>query len=251
LKNKDEYLKKIKPLLETIKKLDVEKYSFGDKTNNPILYIQIAEIELNKSSYYVNICLMSDNMLGVKSVLYSDNARKCIIKALSYYEKAVTNYVDVPFSDYKDKIVYINKIPYKKKNKLIRKLGFAIDVVEGITKENTLQKWAFVDIWKRYAVIIKNMLDLKIAAKNDIRLDDYKEIKYHTDLVITKLNEAADKLMTKYHVSTHSIDDIQNAITLISVLIRIQTLLNNRQHVDELKRKIGAWKRILNREFKG
>ena len=210
-----------------------------------------AEEELNLVSYYIVMNELSVSLLGVKNEAYLNDARKGIYKAIIQLEKVVTNFIDVPFSDYEEQLSYIEQIPAEARFHVLKKLGFSIRAVEDGFGENTKWRWSFVELEGRYATILKNMLNVKtVITDMDPRSDVYELTLEHLKYVKTWLQQAADRYRKKYELSTSRIDDFKLAINYLAALRRIHILLNEPAESEELKKKIEIWKSKMEADSK-
>ena len=71
---------------------------------------------------------------------------------------------------------------------LIKKLGLAINLLEIAFGDNSKWKWSFVELKGRYAVVAKNFIDMRLAAKTYFNpsSEDYETTVLYIRL-ITKL----------------------------------------------------------------
>jgi hypothetical protein len=108
---------------------------------------------------------------------------------------------------------------------------------------NTKWKWSFVELEGRYAVVAKNLLNLKtFLAQQDPRLEGYAERQAHMALARRLLQQSADRYREKYELSTQRLDDIKQAILFLSALRRLAALLGEVEEAEVIKRKIDIWK---------
>lgn len=195
---------------------------------------------------------LSVALLGVKNEDALNDARKTLYKAVIYLEEVVSNFIDVPFSDYSERIEEIRNLPETKRYYLIRKLGLAIRLVLDAYGENTKWRWTFVELEARFATVAKNILDLKTASKDglDPHSPDYDDTVYHLRLVKKLLQQAADRYREKYELSTGRIDDFRLAINYLLALRRIHLILNERNEAEEAKKKADIWKEKMETDHK-
>lgn len=195
---------------------------------------------------------LSVALLGVKNEDALNDARKTLYKAVIYLEEVVSNFIDVPFADYAERIEEIRNLPETKRYYLIRKLGLAIRLVLDAYGENTKWRWTFVELEARFATVAKNILDLKTASKDglDPHSADYDDTVYHLRLVKKLLQQAADRYREKYELSTGRIDDFRLAINYLLALRRIHLILNERNEAEEAKKKADIWKEKMETDHK-
>jgi hypothetical protein len=193
---------------------------------------------------------LSLSLLGVKNEDALNEARKTLYKAVIYLEEVVTNFIDVPYSDYEAQIEEIRNLPQTKRYYLIRKLGLAIRLVLDAYGDNTKWRWTFVELEARFATVTKNILDLKQASKIafDPRSPDYDDTIYHLRLLKRLLQQAADRYREKYELSTGRIDDFRLAINYLLALRRINIILNERTEAEEAKKKADIWKEKMEKD---
>jgi hypothetical protein len=134
--------------------------------------------------------------------------------------------VDAAFSEYEAGVESLGELGDGAKNAYLRKLGFAIDSVAEGYGANTKWKWSFVELEGRYAVVAKNLLNLKsFLAQQDPRVEGYAERQAHMALARRLLQQSADRYREKYELSTQRLDDIKQATLFLSALRRLHVLL--------------------------
>lgn len=223
-----------------------------DPTGASYKRLMLTDEMLFLATLYLSKHSLSVSILGVKNEDALNDARKTLYKAVIYLEEVVSNYIDVPFSDYEDKINDIRNLPQTKRYYLIRKLGLAIRLVLDAYGENTKWRWTFVELEARFATVAKNILDLKTASKDglDPHSPDYDDTVYHLRTVKKLLQQAADRYREKYELSTGRIDDFRLAINYLLALRRIHFILNERNEADEIKKKVDIWKEKMEKDHK-
>lgn len=249
IENSKEYKKEINIFKEKEKKalLSIKK---GDLSQN-MKRVMLAEENLIQVSFYVVLNSLSMSMLGVKNESYLNEARKCLYKCIIYLEETVTNYIDVPFSQYEDNLISIKDFDDIDRYNLIRKLGYSIQSVEDSFGVNSKWKWSFVELLGRYATVSKNLLDLKMMIKKlDPRIQGYPERHSWIELVKQLLQKAADKYREKYELSTRRIDDMKLAINYLKALKRLYITLNEKQNLEIIKKKIEVWNTKMEADLK-
>ncbi|MDR2185617.1 MAG: hypothetical protein LBO80_08155 [Treponema sp.] len=206
---------------------------------------------LNLASNYIILSGISQNMLKVKNEDALNDGRKALYKSVIYLEEVVSNYVDVPFSDYEEKLAGIAPVDAAKRYLLIRKMGLAIELLENAYGDNTKWKWSFVELEGRYAATAKNILDLKNAVINtDPRSPNYEPTVYHLNLIKKLLMQAADRYREKYELSTNRTDDFKQGITFLAALRRIHVVMGDREEAETVKKKQEIWAAKLESDLK-
>ena len=198
---------------------------------------------LNQVSYYCLMNALSVSLLLIRNEGYLNEARKCCYKSIISLEQTVSPLVDAAFSEYEAGVESLGELSDAVKNAYLRKLGFAIDSVAEGYGANTKWKWSFVELEGRYAVVAKNLLNLKsFLAQADPRLEGYGERQAHMALARRLLQQSADRYREKYELSTQRLDDIKQATLFLSALRRLGALLGEVEEAEVIKRKIDIWK---------
>lgn len=204
---------------------------------------RLADQYLNIVSYYNLMNALSLSLLGIKNESYLNDARKACYKSIINMEENVSPYIDAPFSDYQQGVDSLQDFDDKEKYSFLCKLGFSIDsVIEGFGA-GSKWKWSFVELQGRYAVISKNLLNLKtFIAQLDPRVEGYSERLAHVQLVKRLLQQSADRYREKYELSTMRLDDIKKAILFLAAIKRLHTLLGEIEEAEVVKKKMEIWK---------
>ncbi|MBN2651640.1 MAG: hypothetical protein JXR63_04595 [Spirochaetales bacterium] len=213
--------------------------------------LTLAGIALNMTSIFVLMDSVSRELLGTKSDNYLNEARKLCYKILMYLEAVVTPHVDVPFSEYEEKLNLIENFSDAKRLKMVRMIGFTITSVEDGFGEKSKWRWSFVEIRGRFAVIAKNLINLKqYIANSDPRIEGYQERIALMLRVKDLLQQSADGYREKYELSTRRIDDMKAAIDILNSLRRIHLALAENEKAESLKKKIDIWKFKMDNDMK-
>lgn len=223
-----------------------------DPTGAAYKRLMLADEMLYLTTLYLSKHSLSVSLLGVKNEDALNDARKTLYKAVIYLEEVVTNFIDVPFSEYEDKIDEIKNVPESKRYYLIRKLGLAIRLVIDAYGDNTKWRWTFVELEARFATVAKNILDLKSASKNglDPRSPEYDDTVYHLRLVKRLLQQASDRYREKYELSTGRIDDFRLGINYLLALRRIHIILGERDEAEDAKKKAEIWREKMEQDHR-
>lgn len=244
------YKKKIDSMLQREKNMQaiIQK----DETGGAYKKLTLAEECMNLSSLYLLIHNLSVAMLGVKNEDSINEARKTLYRCIIYLEEIVTDFLDVPYSDYASQLEQIQSFSESKRYQLMLKLGLSIRLVMDAFGDNSKWKWSFVELEGRFATVAKNIIDLKSATKDglDPHSPDYDETIYHLRLVKQLLQQSSDRYREKYELSTNRIDDFRIAINYLCALRRIHVLLNERDEAEEIKKKADIWKEKMEKDHK-
>ena len=248
-----EKLKSYKATIDMIQKRETNLSQVVTQEGTGVAYkrIALAEENLNLVSYYILMNSFSLALLGVKNEAFLNDARKGCYKTLIQLEEVLSNFIDVPYSEYEGRLEEISAFSDDSRFALLRKLGYSIQaVIEGFG-DNTKWKWSFVELEGRYATVAKNFLNLKtFMAGMDPRVEGYQTRMAHLRLVKELLQKAADGYRQKYELSTRRIDDFKLALSYLSALRRIHSLLAEPEEAESLKKKIEIWKSKMESDSK-
>lgn len=250
------YLQRIKPYQAKIEEIKAKEKGLllgmqKDSAGAGITRITLVEDMLNLASYQIIIDLISKSRLKLKEENILNDARKTLYKGVIYFEEAVSNYVDAPFSDYEEKLACLASMDAAQRYRLVRKMGMTINMLENSYGDNTKWRWTFVELEGRFATVAKNIMDLKSAVVNtDPRSPDYEPTVYHLRLIKKLLNQAADRYREKYELSTSRIDDFKQGINYLGSLRRIHVLLGDREDAETIKKKHEIWSAKLEADIK-
>jgi hypothetical protein len=204
---------------------------------------ELADKYLDIVSYFNLMNALSLSLLGIKNESFLNDGRKSCYKSIIYMEEIVSPYIDAAFSDYQQGVESLKRFDDKSKYRFLCKLGFAIDsIVEGFGS-GSKWKWSFVELQGRYAVIAKNLLNLKtFIMQLDPRVEGYSERLAHVQLIKRILQQSADRYREKYELSTMRLDDIKKAILFLAAMKRLHTLLGEVEESEVVKKKMEIWK---------
>jgi len=254
--DRHQYFEKIKPYKSNIQSLlkreqlllqTIKKESHGAAFKR----LTMAEEMVFLASNYIIISGISQSMLKQRNEEALNDGRKSLYKAVIYLEEVVSPLVDVPFSEYEEKLAEISPLDAKRRYSLIKKIGLALQLLEDAYGDNTKWKWAFVELEGRFAVVAKNIIDLKAAVVNtDPRSPDYEPTVYHLRMMKKLLLQAADRYREKYELSTNRVDDFRMGIHFLNSLRRIHALLGERENAETVKKKAEIWSSKLEVDLK-
>ena len=217
----------------------IEKESSGSEYKK----VALADERLNLASLYLLLNRLSLSLLGVKNNAFLNDARKSCYQSVIYLEDVVSNVIDAPFSEYSERLETIQKLPDEQRYRLVQKMGFTIQSVEEDFGDNNKWKWSFVELEGRCTTVTKNLMNLKTTiAGLDPRIPGYEARIEHLQFVKDLLQRSADRYREKYELNTFRMDDFKQAISFLSALKRIHTLLGEAAQGDVIKRKIDVWK---------
>jgi hypothetical protein len=213
--------------------------------------LNLAEKMLNLTSNYIAVSGVSQAVLKVKNEEALNDARKSLYKAVIYMEDVVSNYIDVPFSDYEKKLALITTFNQNMRYLLIRKLGLAIDLLKSAYGDNSKWRWTFVEIEGRFATTAKNILDLRNVIKNsDVESPYYDSTVYHLRLLKKLLAQSADRYREKYELSTSQMSDFKTGISYLGALRRLHIILAESEEAEDIKKKYNVWSTKLETDMK-
>jgi len=216
-----------------------------------LLRVSLAEEMLNLTSLYLAMNGVSQEMLKMRDDEALNEAREALYKGVLYLEQVVSARVDVPFSDYEDKLREIASLDAAFRYHLLRKLGLTLRLLMNACRDNTKWMWTFVDLEGRLAAVAKNLLDLKALLTNlDPRSPHYRPTAYHLQLVKKLLAQAADRYWEKYELATKAPEDLRRGIAFLGALKRLHGLMEEREEAEMIRRKSDVWTARLEADLK-
>ncbi|MDR1306469.1 MAG: hypothetical protein LBK74_02705 [Treponema sp.] len=256
IEERNQYHERIKPYRDKIVEIGGrEKSLLLEIQKNPagtaFKRLTLVDEMLNLASYHILISLVSQTRLKVKEENALNDGRKSLYKSVIYLEEVVSNYVDVPYSDYEEKLAEIASMDAAKRYRLIRKMGLAINLLEEAYGDNTKWRWSFVELEGRFAATAKNIIDLRNAVANtDPRSPNYEPTVYHLRMIKKLLGQAADRYREKYELSTNRVDDFKQGIHFLGALRRLHVLMGDRDDAETAKKKLEIWSQKLETDIK-
>jgi hypothetical protein len=250
------YQEKIKPYRDRIVEISGREKNIlmviqKDPANTAFKRLTLVDEMLNLASYQIIISLVSQMRLKIKEENALNDGRKSLYKSVIYLEEVVSNYVDVPYGDYEEKLAVIASLDAAARYRLVRKMGLAINLLENAYGDNTKWKWSFVELEGRFAAVAKNIINLKNAVVNtDPRSPHYEPTVYHLRMIKKLLNQAADRYREKYELSTNRIDDFKQGIHFLGALRRLHVLLGDREEAETVKKKLEIWSQKLETDIR-
>jgi hypothetical protein len=254
--DRHQYFERIKPYQTMIQNLLKREETAlqiikRDSRGAALRRLYMAEEMIALTANHIILSGISQSMLKLRNEESLNEGRKSLYKSVIYLEEVVTPLIDAPFSDYEDRLAEIETVDAKKRYTLIRKMGFALQLLENAYGDNTKWRWAFVELEGRFAAVAKNIMNLKTAVANtDPSSPDYEPTMYHLRLLKKLLMQAADRYREKYELSTNRKDDFKMGINFLNSLRRVHTLLGEREDVETLKKKADIWTVKLEMDIK-
>ncbi|MBQ5473001.1 MAG: hypothetical protein IIT58_13500 [Treponema sp.] len=216
----------------------------GGASDAPYKKLMLCDDMIYVASLYMAQNSLSLKILGVKNNDALNEARKILYKAIIYLEELVTNVIDIPYSDLVKNHETIQDKPIAERYYLIRKLGLAINLLEIAFGDNSKWKWSFVELKGRYAVVAKNLIDMRNSVKAyfDPNNEDYETTVLYVRLIIKQLEASAAGYRDKYEVSTRRLDDMRNAIKFLLARHKLAIAIGDKTNAEEIKKKALVWK---------
>jgi hypothetical protein len=223
----------------------------GDTAGAGYKRFALADERLNMASVYLLLNRISLSMLSVKNDSFVREAHRCCYQSLMFVEEVVSDYLDVPFSAYAERLEAIDRLPEEQRYGLVRKIGFTIQSVEDDFGSNTKWRWSFVELEGRLAVVARNVIHLReVVSKLDPRVEGYTRRAAHLRLVKELLQRSADRYLERYTLATSRIDDFKRAIEFLRALKRLHAILGETAQAELVKRKADVWKSRMDDEEK-
>ena len=224
----------------------------SDAAQAPYKRLDLCDEMIGCATYYITINNLTVEFVSTKDNEALNDARKILYKAIIYLEEVVSNFVDATTTDLEDRLAAIAEFSVERRFYLIRKLGFAIDLLIEAFGENSKWKMSFVELQGRYATVAKNLLDLKKATKDyfDPNSPDYDNSVMYIRLIRKLYDQSATAYRDRYELSTHRIDDMRMAIQFLSGARRVAIALGEAEDAEEIKKKAGVWKQKVEKDQK-
>ncbi len=221
-----------------------------EKNNEPKIRFIMANLILNLITNYCAINEISVFLLDVRNFAFLEKGRQELYESIMNIEKIVTNYIDVPFSDYSEKLATIKDVSDIDKLNFIKKFGYCIDLIKENYGENTKWKWSFIEIDARYAIISKNIFDLKrYQALDDPGEEGFRDRREHLSIMQRLLFEASHGYRDKFEFSTKDVEDLKKATDLHKALLRICQIIGDDTKISKCKKQIDFWENILEKHL--
>ncbi len=247
--NKIKYYKNI---IDSIRKeINLLKIEISkNKSNSALVYFKIANMILNTISIFCTMNEISVFLLEVKNTAFLEKARQQIYEVIIIVENMVTNFLDVPFNDYAEKLIPLTDITDLQRLNFIKKIGYCIELVKENLGENTKWKWSFIEIEGRFAIISKNFFDLRKFQKlEDPRQEGYQERKQYFSIIQKLLYDAASGYREKFELSTKDVEDLKKAIDFQKALLRLSQIAGDPDKIEKCKKHIDVWTTLLEKQL--
>lgn len=226
------------------KEKDMQALAHREKEGVEYKKLQLAEHAMYIATLYLSVNDISVHVIDAKNNDALNDARKALYKAIIYLEEVVSNAVDCPYSELADRQEAIKDVPLERRFYLVRKLGLGIRMLSDAFGDNTKWKWSIVDLEGRYAVVTKNFIDMKAAAKDYFEPSSpaYDTTVLYVRLVKKLLEQSATEFRDKYELSSRRIDDMRMGINFLMALRRVAMVLGDKDDAEEIKKKATVWK---------
>jgi hypothetical protein len=154
-------------------------------------------------------------------------------------ESIVTGKVNAPYSEYEHHVAELaSAVDANRRFDMIRKMGFAINLLEDAYGNNSKWKWSFVELEGRFAAVAKNMLELSnVLANLDPLATAYEPTIRHLGIVKRLLADAAIQYRDRYNLSTQRFEDLQAAHDFLESLRYIHAMLGEQAEAGNVKKQ--------------
>jgi hypothetical protein len=250
------YLDKCKPFQAVIggllqKESEILDASRSDPANAAGKLFGLSDEMLNLASYYFIFNSLSLTILKNRSEEALNEARKTIYKAVIYLESNVTGRVSASYSEYEVHTKGLaGVVDAQSRLNMVKKLGFAIDLLEEAYGSNSKWKWSFVELEGRFAAVAKNMLELSsIVASLDPRSDAYEPTTRHLAIVKRLLADVSAQYRDRHNLFTKRVEDLQTARNFLDALRYLHTTLGESAEADIVKKQSDLFEARINSEL--
>lgn len=254
---REQYAKSAKPYqakmgacAESEKQLILQ--SKTDAKAAPYKKIELCNLMIEWASLHMACNSLSVQIMNFRNNDVLNDARKLLYKAIIYMEDIVTPVIDMPYGDLIKNYDSIARLSTNDRFTLVTKLGFMIASLEEAFGENSKWKWSFVELRGRFACVVKNFIDMRIAAKAylDPGNPEYETSTLYIRMLSKLLDNAGTGYRDKYELSTKRIDDMKNAIRFALAKHRLCLTINNVKDAEEAKGKAVVWNNKLKNDQK-
>jgi hypothetical protein len=252
VRKEQEFKTELQKNKDFIKEMESQITGTGEKRGRYDGYraIAIANEYLNMVSLYIRVTEDMEYLRGVKNETYISEGRKTYYSALFSLEKVFTDIINLEPTEIQKNLESVPKFDPARKIIFFRKMGFILDRLQGAFGEKSKYKWSFVDMFARYAVLMKNAMDYRQLSIRDPRKPFFEENEVLVNMLVEVLNKAADRLREKYEMVTQEWDDMNRAIRILDELRRFHTLMGDSKAAEEAKKKMDAWNDKLEKDMK-
>jgi len=214
----------------------------GTMPNPEFMKIKLSITMLTLVRNYLEMFWIYMSIFGQKNENLLIEARKTMHKCLVYLEEVVTSIVDAPFSDYSEGLAKITEVSPAQRYSIVEKIGQQLNNLKEAYGKDSKWKWIFVELEGRYAVIAKNLLNLReYFVNSDFESPHYESTVRHVRKVKELLEQSADGYRKKYELSTKSTEDFQKGINYLSALRRLDIFTGDQDSSVTTKKKIETW----------
>jgi hypothetical protein len=243
-----EYDEKTKSYSSSIEQLlketqDVENaLKKGEIPEPEFMKIKLSISMLTLVSNYLAMNQVNAAVFGKANENLLNEARKSMHRCLAYLEDVVTKIVDAPFSDYEEGLAKIAAVSPAQRYSLVEKIGQQMGSLKEAYGKNSKWTWTFVELEGRYAVIAKNLINLRdYFVNSDFESPHYEPTVRHIRKVRELLEQSADGYRKKYELSSKAADDFQKGINYLSALKRLDIFTGDQESAVTTKKKIETW----------
>ncbi len=213
--------------------------------------IAIANEYLNLVPIYCEMNDYSVQILGIKNDAHLTAGRKSIYQATAQMEKIYGTEIDTPLTENDEIHAKLKAFNPRRKLNFFKKMEYDIYFVEHEFGESSKWKWSFVELYGRYAALLKNTIDFKsVMMSLDPRVEFYSERMELLRLVKHALDDAARRYREKYELGDHDFADMRKAIDFKKALMRIHIILKENELAQEVKKMITKWNQKLEEDIK-
>lgn len=248
-------VKDLKEQVEIIQKKaqKLEREGMKEKTLNAF-YTRIAacNVYMDTVKLYCKMNEYSLQIMEIKNDLYLSNARKDVYQAIKMLESIFGAIMDTSLTENTETIEQLTMMNPKRYLYLMKKIEYCITLVEYSEGDNSKWKWAFVDMYGKFAVVSKNMTNFKDYINRMYSPADpyYEDVNEIIRLNKKALDTAAQKFRTKYELSTMDVQDMNKAIELLNQVVKIYIILNEQEIAQDTKKTIEKWKDKMDLDLK-
>ena len=246
-----EYKERVEQTLKKAKKMEMESRN-DNSVAAKYKKAAAASIFLKTVTLYCEMNDTSLQILKMKNDSFLTDARKNTFTALSLLESIVGNSIDSSLTENYEILIQLPLLTPKRLHHLLRKIEYAVALVEYEEGDSSKVKWTLVELYGKYTVMCKNLINFRDYAPRIYNPMDpfYSEINELFRMVKNAADTAAKKYREKYELLSQDVADINKAIEFMELLVKIHILLNESNFAQEAKKTKEKWKEKLEIDLK-
>ena len=257
--DKAEYDEKIAPLKERIASIEI-KVNESRKKEEEVKSLEFAEripkrvellnLILEETNAKIALSRFSLDKIQFRNETVLNSARKNIYSIIQTLEEEFGREIDTPLNEGNDLLDQMTFLDNLGRFEIMKKIGFALDLLEHTYGDNTKWKWSFVEMEGRLATAMKNFTNFQELIRNlDPSIEGYTKRMDMLKLMMDRFEKSADRYRNKYELTGKRIDDMRGALSFVAFHKRLAILLGENEIAENSKKKYDTWNKKLNEDI--